>query len=425
MFQLLPCPSCQRSMVLRNRVSLQATLRCPSCQSQFVLGELLSNNYTQWEVVDDPETELADFRTSAGQHMVNTVQDDDGVELELQAETSDESATLSEASSVEEIRGARNEARKVDWSRFKPITHEEYQRMRRKATSPLWTFLQVVLGGLAAIPVSLYLIWHVVGTDIGGAAPAVARYLPWVVPEKYRPMARDDESRMDSFDSAQREMLGSPRISGEDWVDSVPDDARPKDPKTKLKHQTEEADVASSDNYFTTIRKCQDQLSAWLGGRDGEEAQRKKLAQALYSELTNLAAELNRIATDDPTARTIHASVDDFAKTIAEHADVKSLILAGAKAKLRDNSHVKRFPLAAVAKIVKVTELENQWTIVPESPAADERQLPSIFVPVDLAASIHEGDELLILGEFVQPEGENAPTSAEFRASYVYGFISK
>jgi hypothetical protein len=62
-------------------------------------------------------------------------------------------------------------------------------RRKRPRRSPIWSILQVALGGLAAIPISLLLMWHLLGTDIGDAAPWVAQYAPWAVPEKFHPYA--------------------------------------------------------------------------------------------------------------------------------------------------------------------------------------------------------------------------------------------
>ena len=59
------------------------------------------------------------------------------------------------------------------------------QRARRGDKGGLWSIIQVVLGGAAAIPVTLLLLWWVVGKDIMNAGPTVAQYAPWIVPKKF------------------------------------------------------------------------------------------------------------------------------------------------------------------------------------------------------------------------------------------------
>ncbi len=73
-------------------------------------------------------------------------------------------------------------SKKPDWSNFQA---KPRKRGRGQRGSSLWLVLQAALGGLAAIPISLLLMWHLLGTDIAGAAPWVAQYVPWIVPAKF------------------------------------------------------------------------------------------------------------------------------------------------------------------------------------------------------------------------------------------------
>ncbi len=60
-------------------------------------------------------------------------------------------------------------------------------RVRKSDGGGLWSVIQVILGGgAAAIPVTLLLLWYVVGKDVMDAGPTVARYAPWIVPKKFR-----------------------------------------------------------------------------------------------------------------------------------------------------------------------------------------------------------------------------------------------
>jgi hypothetical protein len=74
------------------------------------------------------------------------------------------------------------------WSHFQPLTPDFLDRQRRdRRTFSIWPVIQVALGGVAAVPVALLLIWHLLGTDVGEAGPWVGKFVPWIVPEKFRP----------------------------------------------------------------------------------------------------------------------------------------------------------------------------------------------------------------------------------------------
>ena len=123
-------------MVLRDGVSIRATVRCPNCQNQYTLDELVREHFSHWEVIDDPDPLLSSLGASETSHRVVDVPDSNE-ELELQLVP--ESANTQTTNATETTSRPGGPASKVDWSKFKPITHEDYQRMRRQATSPWWT----------------------------------------------------------------------------------------------------------------------------------------------------------------------------------------------------------------------------------------------------------------------------------------------
>ena len=56
----------------------------------------------------------------------------------------------------------------------------------RKKSNPVGTLLSVMGGGMAAIPISLLLMWYALGKDPLEAGPMVANVAPWIVPPKFR-----------------------------------------------------------------------------------------------------------------------------------------------------------------------------------------------------------------------------------------------
>jgi chemotaxis protein histidine kinase CheA len=72
----------------------------------------------------------------------------------------------------------------VDWSVLGPTV----PRRRPKEASAIRKILPPVLGGLAAFPIATLILWYGFGKDIGTTGPTVAKYVPWIVPEKFRSM---------------------------------------------------------------------------------------------------------------------------------------------------------------------------------------------------------------------------------------------
>lgn len=70
----------------------------------------------------------------------------------------------------------------------------------RKHSSLLQMILPPVLGAIAAVFISISILWYGFGRDFANAGPTVSKYVPWIVPEelrvkkrvRYRPSQRSD-----------------------------------------------------------------------------------------------------------------------------------------------------------------------------------------------------------------------------------------
>jgi hypothetical protein len=196
----IPCPNCHAVLQPPAVASRHAKLRCPVCHHELESAELLLAGRRHWMVIEDPGGEdafeawrlesaarqvLAAGGQPVGPSPESVPADDDGHGYRLAAESPTPSRVAS---------GAKNQVGKkqVDWSKFKPITHEEFESRMRQASSPWSAVIQAVLGGLLAIPLSLGMIWFLLGKDIGGLAPRVARFAPWMVPPHLRGDPQED-----------------------------------------------------------------------------------------------------------------------------------------------------------------------------------------------------------------------------------------
>lgn len=194
MIQILPCAGCNRALLLPGETSSEAEVECPHCAHQFVIGKLLEDLGT-WKVLSDPGAASAATLTTAGSGNTEVESPHLPAEVSPSDTSSGELQLAGESSSDSEQAGKPGS--KVNWSNYEPITHEQYERMKRKSRSPLWSMLQVVLGGVLAVPIALLILWHGLGKDVADAGPFVSQYAPWIVPEKFRP-ATDEQNEEDT-----------------------------------------------------------------------------------------------------------------------------------------------------------------------------------------------------------------------------------
>ena len=433
MIQSLPCPGCHRTLVLAADVSLQAVLRCRHCSHQFVLGEMVAAEMGFWEVVDDPnapEPKAVGRADDAGDHDAN-----DGAELEL--------AESEEYVSPQLLMKKQGEKKNVDWSKFEPITHEQYERMRRKGKSPIWSMISVLLGGLASIPIATLLIWHVLGKDPLRMGPVVGRYAPWIVPTQFQPFESDFEA--DNRQPAPRpapragasgfrrfdgEMNASPTESPSDskapaasetleintTAESRPFQIRdrraprpmlaPSDSSAEaqpIDETTSESPVATEipvNDVFTIINQVEKDLEAW-NERGEDREMHKKLALQIYSNLATLALAIDRIPSGSPVRRLVRTELQSVGLTITQHSDIQQLIQAGSRFWLTSHRD-EPLGLAVVIEVDEVSEVENGWQVRAVA-AVGEEAIP-IAVPKELIVLLSPGQKLFIIGSLTSKQ---------------------
>ena len=195
----LPCPGCHSLLRPPTRASNQAILRCPLCQHELEAYDLVKGLQRQWLVIEDRGTddfvgkiltgqskmEAAESSSTAG---AGSMESPVGLGT-MSNETETEARTTGGTASLLGTGPQGVDAAKINWDRLRPATQDDFIRKIQEKKSPLVSAMQVIAGGLAAIPVGLLLVWHVLGKDVAGAGPAVGRVLPWVVPAKFRKVA--------------------------------------------------------------------------------------------------------------------------------------------------------------------------------------------------------------------------------------------
>ncbi len=494
LFQLLPCSRCQRTFSVRGQITENALLKCPNCGNQFRVGEFLDALYEPWVVVEDPGLSTASIDGSNKLELVRTAARDSAVpaasvalgnDLEVEDDIQDIAAAIVD----EEDRGLNvndhsegfrlvddspspispevdptTGERQVDWSKFKPITHDEFQKLRRGQRSGIWSVIQVVLGGAAAIPVSLLLIWHVLGKDVAGAGPIVSQYLPWIVPKQFhttslpeirrndKPQSRipePGESGFPKFDDVSSNGLSdaSPTDSPSEMVGSLAknsngesDDAQ-KNVNTSVQNTPP---VSSTGELIDLIHSAQlkiNNLRAVIAQidtikqRDGNVAPSELSKQAeaivsLYGDLARLGAQL---AETDPDAlpRPIRNELKEMCLSIKRQPEVLQALSQAVRAQLDKRIPKSRPGWVLVCEIGAVQKQQNVYRVMIADPELARLQLPTIEIPTRVVTAVTEGQKLIMLGRFVDDgtvessSSENstssAPESELFRASFCYG----
>ncbi len=456
MIQTLPCPGCHRTLALTADVSLQAVLRCRHCSHQFVLGEMVEAELGFWEVVDDPNAPAPKVRGNV---------DDDVDDAELELAKSDEYI------SPQLLLKKQAEKKHLDSSQSEPITQQQYERMRRKGKSPIWSMLSVLLGGLASIPIATLLIWHVLGKDPLRMGPVVGRYAPWIVPARFQPYEADFEADngrtappagASGFRRFDNVMNASPSDSSKTTAASASDSAstatnapsetntttqsrpfivrdrrapRPMQALPDFPETDQPTDETNSTgpsaienpvtDVFTIINQVEKDLDAW--NERGEDRElHKKLALQTYSNLATLALTIDQIPLGSPLRRLVRTELHGIGLTITQHTDLQQqLIQAGSRFWLTSHQD-EHFGLAVVIEIAEVSEVDNVWQITALTAANEEAML--ITVPKELISAISPGQKFFILGSLtrIKPAADlEAPDSTSksalsLTASYIH-----
>jgi hypothetical protein len=377
--------------VLAAEVSLQAVLRCRHCSHQFVLGEMVEAELGFWEVVDDPNTPKP--------KVVDAAEGVDDAALEL--------AKSEEYFSPQMLLKKQAEKENVEWSKFEPITTEQYERMRRKGKSPIWSMLSVLLGGLASIPIATLLIWHVLGKDPLQMGPVVGRYAPWIVPTRFQPNESDFEA-----DNRQPPPAGA---SGFRRFDSVMND--------ETTAQRPVITETPGSDVFTIINQVEMDMEAW--NERGEDRElHKKLALQTYSNLASLALAIGDLPAASPLQRLVRTELHSVGQQVSQHTDIQHLIQSGSRYWL--SSHQDRLVgLAIVINVAMATEVDNAWQLSPA--IGDGEESIQITVPKEVFPSLSQGQNIFVIGSLSRmksvsnSELESSAKSASFlTANYVH-----
>lgn len=417
-----PCPHCQNTIRLPDPIAPETLLQCPICKRVVRAAQLLSAAEQTWIVVDKETTESELSHSTpqavASENSSSPSSSDDinnPPPLPRQQDTKEDSNSTPSSGSTAETKTPvptgkeapkadltrRQPIKQQDWSKFKPISHEEFQRKKKKSSSAWLGIIQVVLGGALAIPISLLLIWHVLGKDVGGIGKEVARYIPWIVPRKFHPyrstsfsdpepsgsqsstaknnsIKRDFEAELAaSLAESERKPagdspLGSMKLESKS---ALPEEKTDTPSPTSgvvsksLPGTPEIAKTTPSDTevLMQSLASTREAIAAWPSVKDKGADARRKVANEFYSNLAR-AVEVYAKVADQPSHTVWKQQLSKLAREIVDSPELVQLVRAGGFAKLT----LKPAFIKPGVGMALIGSLETPTTDEPSKPAEPE-----------------------------------------------------
>ncbi|MBP88953.1 MAG: hypothetical protein CMJ64_19935 [Planctomycetaceae bacterium] len=204
------CPRCEEQVRVPAGVSADATVQCPLCREEYSLAEPLRKLPPELLVVDDMSASPVDDADIEGS-------------WDTAEEAPDEAQPASEFAFAPVDAGDATSAFDFDngsASGASPISNVRSSARRAKPKgSPMKSVLAIVIGGMMAFPIAQLILWYLPGNlkrDFG-AGPVVAKYIPAIVPAKFRGTAAnsdDSESVIPEFDAGEFSFDNNSQTSG-------------------------------------------------------------------------------------------------------------------------------------------------------------------------------------------------------------------
>jgi len=357
-------------------------------------------------------------------------------------------------------------AKNAAWSHFQPLTPDFLDRQRRaRRTFSIWPVIQVALGGVAAVPVALLLVWHLIGTDVGEAGPWVGKFVPWIVPEKFRPyQSLTPDQSLDAKVEVPRSTSppsgsGLPKVASQELAEpeeaTAMSDSAP--PATDQFPASTDTSVPLFENVFAIIRQTTEHVDDYAAAARRRDVDLRSLALATYRELSNLALVIHKLPPDSTVLRAVRRQLKPLGQQVIEDAEVQRLIAQGAPywittqarqpqpensdtavdttdpAEPTDQSYGLAM-LVTVDQADEITSLSGSWwQIVPSSSSHLGDPPLEIRIPRDVALSLSGGQivapqKLFLLGtvrralEKAKTSGQLAPVPPTFVAQYAVAY---
>jgi hypothetical protein len=440
--QLLPCPHCGQQSLLPHDTSLEASLKCPHCGQQLVLGEALLLQFSSWEIVDDPAI-LAESQGSSSQLSKPVV-----IPVPLGDSPHEELHLVQAPTATSDL-----PAPKVSVRPDKHFRHERMRRIQKK--SPLWNILPVVLGGVAAFPIALIILWHGLGKDVGDMGKKVAEYAPWIVPEQFHPVSKTynpalrrqplpgesglpqlgnlapkptpapslppaEEPRITTMNADVGKGVGTTSDthitpSAEGKLELVTAAAAEPEPDSA----TSTSDSMANQDLFSVIRETKEQLVQLEKAMQSAAPDKVNLVVSLYDRLKQLAVGFGSVDKDSPIHRTIVQQMQPIARIIKQNSEIQSVLDRFLVWQLgQENASAEPTGVAMTLEVSEVERLQELWKVAGKHKLSDNTviEIPRALAPTAFTT----GQKLLVLGVIVPADPQVANAVPLLRVSYLH-----
>jgi|GEM_PF-2182897 len=400
------CPNCQHHVHLPEGTSPTALLQCPLCGHTTAASELIQSVGPTWVILDPGQpiaAESLEVNQATGEEkLVSSNPSPATTEVTAADEAANENLPKADRTRKQPIK-------QEDWGKFKPISHDEFQRRKRKSGSPLQGMLQVGLGGVMALPIAQLLIWHVLGKDPFDLAPKVGAYAPWIVPNKFRPYQADNEDRFSErsrpnrssnksgsgigrdFDAELADSLAeSERLPGEkkdkqplakdlkeerksagdnSTASSPVEKNMPTPPSVDVEAVSKDAPLSDSEKLTQALANTRQAMKDWKTIAKENGGDKKKIANEFYTGLTNVTEQYAKVAAE-PSARIMKREVEKLLRDVLEDAELLQLVRAGGFSKLSKSENLVP-PGTPLALIASFRAADTSSPATETEPAAD------------------------------------------------------
>lgn len=320
--------------------------------------------------------------------------------LEREPNTEPNANTLaSERAPVAELAVPLDSSPAVDWSVLGPTV----PRRRPKEASAIRKILPPVLGGLAAFPIATLILWYGFGKDIGTTGPTVAKYVPWIVPEKFRSMPFDSSppsfasgrtqpsspSNRNKLPTLNRDETNVPpndqSIASAPSIASKKPEVAPEKPATPAVPKANSENESSTSNISQTIEAIKALQKEMENSPPGDTKEGKKerarifvACQLKLNELSKQASELS-----GPSARIWDKQIQAISrKVLADSVIPRVMGIIGNKAREEIKASVSGDFVATVLEIAEAdSPLPNANWMVLEKWRSDDGGIPIEVLP--------------------------------------------
>ncbi len=359
MQQFVPCNFCGNHIPIPESMEGQLIpqfLHCEACGSEVFSDMGLTNDngpLIVFSIGDAFTDEIAGNSENASES-----NDKPLLELELESDSDQESDSDSETelnleletansptSSIENELGSQFVAHQTeqgslpDWSVLGPIV----PRQRPREVSAIRKIIPPILGGLAAFPIATLIMWYVVGRDIGSAGPTVAKYVPWIVPQKLRASSWEYSRNSESSGSSKsRSSLplpraGLPKLNRQETTEELPETSSEQRifpptetvaAKVELSLPVDEDTVkytVEKPSISETIAKLRELQKEWNPGTP--QVDRKKLVGKLSTTIKRLSEQAAELK--GPSSTIWRKELEAIAREILAHPKIPVAIEYG------------------------------------------------------------------------------------------------